>query len=140
MILEAKRSKHSFHYDRHSLYAVNEVIGWIREDSIGHNSGRNRRCFNDDIRISLAGKRYKVFVSSGIACVSCGIEAEYFALERDGGKVKYHMNMYAISRRGGEVLMTRDHIQPLSKGGNDALRNQQTMCIYCNQKKGDNEN
>jgi 5-methylcytosine-specific restriction endonuclease McrA len=32
--------------------------------------------------------------------------------------------------------MTRDHIQPKSKGGPETLENMQTMCTRCNGKKG----
>jgi len=133
MLLEARRSKHSYHYDRHSVYPVELVIEWIRK------GGHVKKKFDKDVWISLAGRRYRVFAYSGTTCVACGIEAQYFALERDTHATKYHMNLYAVSSRGGEVLMTRDHIQPRSKGGNDALSNQQTMCIYCNMRKG-NEN
>lgn len=73
---------------------------------------------------------------SGPDCVACGIQGKYFAIERDRGSNKYHMNLYAIDSEGYEVMMTRDHIVPRSKGGPDNLDNQQTMCIYCNQQKG----
>ena len=32
--------------------------------------------------------------------------------------------------------MTKDHIVPRSKGGGNGLHNMQTMCIVCNQEKG----
>lgn len=35
--------------------------------------------------------------------------------------------------------MTKDHITPKSKGGLDKIENMQTMCIVCNQEKGNTE-
>ena len=48
------------------------------------------------------------------------------------------MNLYAIDENGKEVLMTKDHILPKSKGGKDEIDNYQTMCIRCNEAKGNN--
>lgn len=44
--------------------------------------------------------------------------------------------MYALNEHGHEVLMTRDHIIPRSRGGSEGLENMQTMCTKCNSKKG----
>jgi 5-methylcytosine-specific restriction endonuclease McrA len=46
-----------------------------------------------------------------------------------------HLNMYAL-RQGEFALMTQDHIIPKSKGGHTYLNNLQTMCRFCNEKKG----
>lgn len=77
-----------------------------------------------------------MFLNSGVTCVSCGLEGLYFARERNASTTKFHFNLYGI-QQNNEVLFTRDHIHPLSKGGNNSLDNQQTMCAHCNQKKGD---
>lgn len=42
----------------------------------------------------------------------------------------------AIDENGKEVLMTKDHIIPKSKGGADDISNYQTMCERCNEAKG----
>ena len=49
----------------------------------------------------------------------------------------FHFNLYALDADGNEVLMTKDHIVPKSKGGEDKGINYQTMCYPCNYVKGD---
>ena len=89
--------------------------------------------------VSMNSKRYKVFKKS-LQCVSCGIKGKFFALEHHKKQRKstnkFHFNLYAI-KDGEEILMTKDHIIPKSKGGSDSLKNLQTMCCECNSKKGD---
>lgn len=88
-------------------------------------------------RVGVNSVRLKTFKIKGIACVTCGIIGEFFAVERDKGLFgKYHLNLYAM-KDGKEILMTRDHIFPRSKGGSNALCNMQPMCQPCNSKKGD---
>lgn len=48
-----------------------------------------------------------------------------------------HLNFYHVGKRGGLTLMTQDHIVPKSRGGSDDLKNLQTMCCSCNNRKGD---
>ncbi len=81
--------------------------------------------------------RYKVFYKS-IKCCKCGIEGKYFAKERSlpANSDKFHLNLYAVDKDGKEVLMTKDHIIPKSKGGSNKVENMQTMCCRCNEKKG----
>jgi len=124
MITEAKRSRHSKHYIRRKVVPIDDVFDAMA--TTGYYQG-----------ISVLGKRYQVFMVSGIVCVECEVQAQYFAIERDRATNKFHMNLYAIDDDGCEVLMTRDHIKPRSKGGSDALWNQQTMCYYCNGRKSD---
>jgi len=91
------------------------------------------------ISIPIGSHRYQMFVTKGIKCVNCGIEGKYFAIER--GKCdnpnKFHLNLYGINKHGKEVMITKDHIIPRSKGGKNILSNYQPMCIHCNQKKAD---
>jgi hypothetical protein len=69
--------------------------------------------------------------------VTCGLEGSFFALEKAPGQIPYHLNLYALNAAGEEVLMTRDHIHPQSKGGTESLSNAQTMCQPCNLGKAD---
>ncbi|MNR16109.1 HNH endonuclease [compost metagenome] len=91
--------------------------------------------FDGDL-IPMSSHRYWTFKEKGCKCVECGIEGVYFAKERSGGVVSYHFNLYAVDENGQEVLMTKDHIQPKSKGGRNHIENYQTMCTRCNWVKG----
>lgn len=84
--------------------------------------------------------RYDVFKKS-TKCVSCGIEGTFFAKEiakkqlENNPNNKYHFNLYAKIGES-EIMMTKDHIKPVCKGGSNNLSNLQTMCKPCNEKKG----
>ena len=83
--------------------------------------------------------RLKNFQVNGIICVSCGLTGLYFRKERHRSISKHkskHYNLYGVDRRGREVLMTRDHILPVSLGGPDKLYNLRTLCSKCNSSRG----
>lgn len=56
-------------------------------------------------------------------------------------KQKIKMNGFLLlfhkTKTGKEILMTRDHIIPVSRGGTNQPTNSQTMCENCNQWKAD---
>jgi len=91
------------------------------------------------IPIKMTSNRYRCFATSGLDCVQCGLKGTFFAIERhaNGDTRGYHLNLYGIDESGAEVMLTKDHIKPKSKGGGDRLDNFQTMCIVCNSKKAD---
>lgn len=91
--------------------------------------------------VKMWSKRYQVFRERGVKCAKCGIKGRYFRLECHGLHASWenntwHFNLYALDENGNEVLMTKDHIFPKSKGGGDGLSNLQPMCANCNVKKG----
>jgi len=90
-------------------------------------------------KVSLSSLRYIVFKHKGTICVTCGVEGAYFALEQCNGVAtdRAHFNLYALNADNKEVLMTKDHIIPRSKGGKDNLSNLQPMCSVCNLIKSD---
>jgi len=89
-------------------------------------------------QVRMNSLRYHTFKEKGLVCCKCGIKGQYFALERAKfSKVeRYHLNLYALDEFNNEVLMTKDHIFPKSKGGKDHLDNLITMCWPCNFEKG----
>lgn len=88
--------------------------------------------------VKMSSQRYVVFQNS-LKCCKCGLVGVYFAAEKTRGSRQdstYHLNLYAVNEHGKEVLMTKDHILPRSLGGKDEHSNYQTMCVRCNNKKG----
>jgi 5-methylcytosine-specific restriction endonuclease McrA len=65
-------------------------------------------------------------------CAMCGIEGNMFILEHH--KV-YAFSLYHKTADDKFILMTCDHIIPISHGGNQRVCNLQTLCTHCNNKK-----
>ena len=110
------------------------VISHLRDNAIA----------NDEDRIDLDGDDVNIrslrldnFFEHGFDCVACGVMGVHFIKERARETEPFHINLYAIRDDGREVLMTKDHIMPKSKGGADVMENMQPMCSCCNGKKGD---
>lgn len=89
--------------------------------------------------VRVTSKTIKTFVAKGCICVSCGLQAAYFAIERVEGAPgiigRWRLNLYGVNENDEEVLMTKDHIIPRSRGGKNVLQNFQPMCYICNHKK-----
>jgi 5-methylcytosine-specific restriction endonuclease McrA len=101
-------------------------------------------------KVRMGSQRYELFKNKGTKCVKCGLEGEFFALEQQKKKQtyngrelpdhdRYHFNLYGYNERGKEIMLTKDHKTPKSKGGKNTLDNYQTMCSRCNTNKGDKE-
>lgn len=113
---------------RHCEISLDQVLPKLL-DQVG-----KKRAYIRGYHVKINSLRLVTFKTKGTECVSCGIRGEFFALEGEEGK-RPHLNLYA--RRGKrEVLMTKDHILPVSRGGRDHLNNMQTMCSSCNARKG----
>ncbi|MEN6365650.1 MAG: HNH endonuclease [Thermoguttaceae bacterium] len=88
------------------------------------------------LKVRMNSIRYHCFARSKV-CACCGRIGTVMMLDVHGRMDRRaHFNLYAVE--GDElILMTRDHILPLSQGGKDTLDNIQTLCTKCNQAKGD---
>ena len=87
-------------------------------------------------RVNVKSLRLRTFKQKGVDCVCCGAKGSHFIVASKNGST-YHLCLVAKRTDGFEILMTRDHIQPLAKGGADTVENSQPMCIKCNSDKAD---
>jgi len=158
MIMGQKGKKKS-HYIRVATFKIDEVLPFVFTREIRHTlraqgfrydsnewktaSRRGYQIYlngkDKTIKVSMGSHRYQLFALKGIKCTRCGIEGEYFALERDfkTSPDKFHFNLYGNDSNGQEIMITKDHVIPRSKGGKNKLNNYQPMCFRCNQKKAD---
>jgi hypothetical protein len=90
--------------------------------------------------VEVGNLRIQCFRESGLVCLACGLVGQFFALEQIQSKnyTGWAINLYGRRAGGEEILLTKDHVKPLSLGGPNALDNLQTMCWPCNQSKGSN--
>jgi hypothetical protein len=133
VVTHGKRHKYGYGLIRKGIYSIEDVLSKIND--LDRDSGASEVEFDGEM-IDMNSDRYHCFAEKGIKCVRCGLEGKFFAMERFPNENFYHFNLYALNDRGDEVLMTKDHILPRSKGGPDHIDNYQTMCTHCNGKKG----
>ncbi len=117
-------------------YDVDFILKNFITDSRSQVGSKNQRKQLTGDEVGCNSLRLRTFKIKGIFCVTCGIKGDVFYKEKTKNDLRYHLNLYAINSSGHEVLMTKDHIIPKSKGGLDRLDNMQPMCTKCNSKKG----
>lgn len=114
---------------KYKEYSYDEIISKISYENERIPFEVDGRIFN----VKMGSQRYFLFKKQK-CCAVCGIEGEKFVLETSDKKIPPHFNFYAIEN-GKDLLMTKDHIIPRSKGGEDNLTNYNTLCIICNNLK-----
>lgn len=120
-------------YERLKIYSIDEVL---RHTEF---TGRKVEHEFDGHLIKMNSLRYQTFAKKGVQCVRCGLVGTYFAMEKSKYQegTRYHFNLYGIDDQGNEVMLTKDHILPRSRGGsNNVEKNLQTLCTRCNMEKG----
>ena len=117
--------------ERIGVYKIEDVLPYAVEDKKSPNAQRSYQ----GGMVNMFSDRYKTFSTSGTKCVKCGLQGEFFALEKDYKATRYHFNLYGKDADGRDLLFTKDHIVPISKGGRNHVSNYQTMCCKCNCEK-----
>lgn len=116
---------------------VEEVIHLLKDAS-----DTNQYMIMDGDPVKITSQRYPVF-QRNLKCSNpgCSLVGSVFYKEKTHPSHKsFHLNLYAINKQGREVLMTKDHRIPKSKGGANSQSNYDTMCTHCNSKKGNKLN
>lgn len=116
-------------------YSISEVFNLIDEKYLTGEDDLDKGDHSievDGFQVYSRSLRYMTFYQKGVKCACCGKEGAYFQLTGEPGTNRRHFNLYAEDG----TLMTKDHIIPRSKGGQDKISNMQTMCVDCNKAKG----
>lgn len=122
--------------DRYSIEETFKIVApFLDPDAVYDKDHRKEKIdFYGDM-IKANSQRYQTFYYKGCTCVKCGLKASYFEKNKMSDQKSFHLNLYGIDENGEEILFTKDHILPKSKGGKDHLTNFQTMCTKCNEDK-----
>lgn len=113
---------------KNKKYSIEEVLNKYTDEDI-------KIDFDGDL-ISMNSHRYANFKFHGTTCVCCGLVGQYFYKDRRPSDDGYHFNLYGIDKNGIEVMMTKDHVNPRSAGGENVISNYQPLCERCNINKG----
>lgn len=134
--MEKDRKHKKQAYIRVRAFKPSEVLPFVTDQKSEHEF--------EGFMVKMNSDRYRMFKAKGMTCVSCGLKGVFFALERTKhstakgcNPTRFHFNLYGYDQDGNEVMLTKDHIVPKSKGGNNHIDNYQTMCVVCNEEKAD---
>lgn len=117
-------------------YPLSELFPLIPFDSPDYVSRRGYSLHGQVYSVKMNSLRYRVFDRDHHCCVVCGLRGDKLCLESYASSPRNaHFNLYGLEH-GREILFTKDHIKPASKGGKEVLENLQTMCQVCNYLKG----
>jgi len=112
-------------------YTINEVL----DNVIPYTGEKHYVIFDGDL-MKMESQRYRLFKRDGVTCVNCKNNGVFFRKEKHQHDKTYHFNLYGYDIYGKELLFTKDHIIPKSKGGKNIMSNYQVMCYTCNHEKG----
>ena len=134
--MKPKPKKHK--KERKSLPFLSDTNHSVNPDNIStefvHSVLGNHRISINGYNIRMDSQRYELFSTKGCQCITCGSIGTHYRLTTDlkNPNVKAaHLNLYTDAG----VLMTNDHVVPVSLGGESTLDNYQTMCTICNARK-----
>lgn len=129
-----QKEKKFTQYQRIGILTIDEVMPYILENQY-KGSKNTHRVQIKDFLVKVTSLRLKTFAKTGTSCSCCGIEAEYFAVEKNNKDQHYHLNLWGKDKENKPILFTHDHILARSLGGADNLTNTETMCSPCNFEK-----
>jgi len=81
--------------------------------------------------VKVGSLRLRTFKELSCDCIECGRKGTHFRIQGNEDR-NPHMGLWS----NDGIEMTKDHIIPKSFGGFDVIENMQTMCVRCNNRKG----
>jgi len=113
--------------ERYRVYPVGEIMKYVYPGS--------PRIVLEGFSVYTSTQRLLTYRKE-TACKYCGLEARFFALEKNGNVP--HLNLYGVDENEVDVMLTSDHILPRSRGGSNGVKNRQCLCERCNCEKKNN--
>lgn len=107
-------------------YEIAEVFGMIGEGDLLRRDSRLKKSKDievDGFMVHPISLRYMTFYQKGTTCVCCGKVGTHFRLCGEEATTRRHFNLFADDG----TLITKDHILPKSKGGED----KDSGCLQC---------
>jgi len=131
-------------YERKEIYPLDVIFPHIYSSKeYKENPELKERIFDGDV-IKMTSLRLRLFKFVSHTCRKCNLKGIFFAKERTNHlnsiTQSYHLNLYGYNSNGDEIMLTKDHIKPKAKGGQDILMNMDCLCKLCNEEKGNTWN
>ena len=119
---------------KYTIKEIFDLIDYAVENRIKHINF-------DGHRVNFTSATLLCFRYKGVGCINCDRVGEYFVKEIKHDDtcclMLYSSKRYPSNNPNNRLVeMTKDHIIPRSKNGNETLRNFRTMCLVCNGKRG----
>jgi len=128
---QIQKNSSYFQYITIKCYPEAEMTAWLEQAIF-----MEETITLDRFTIATDSDRYLLYTTKGCTCAHCGLKATFWALQDNARKITTpHLNLYGV-KEGRIVMMTKDHILPRSRGGEDKLSNYQPLCEDCNRRKG----
>lgn len=121
---------------RKGIYDISTISKLI--PSLPVKEFKTERVELDGDKVFVDSHRLICFKKDDFVCTCCGLKGAFFAKEKHPNDGNFHLEFYALNSDGEEVIMTKDHRVPRSKGGSNSIENLDTMCGPCNWRKGNN--
>jgi hypothetical protein len=113
--------------EKKEIYKPEEILKFVRGST-------KRFIYLDGDKTCIGSQSLWMYKIKGTFCIKCGRDGTYFRKEKQQNENSYHLTLYCKEGEK-EILMTKDHIQPLCHGGSDSISNLQPLCEECNRNK-----